>query len=36
MLTLIAFNAVPLGICAAIGFVTGLWMLRADRKDRRS
>lgn len=36
MLILIEFNLVPLAICAAIGFATGLWMIRAGRKDQSS
>jgi hypothetical protein len=33
MLTLIEYNLVPLAICAAIGFATGLWIVRAGPKD---
>ena len=36
MLTLIEFNWVPLAICAAIGFATGLWIFRSGRKDDAS
>jgi hypothetical protein len=36
MLTLIEFNLVPLAISAAIGFVTGLWIVRGGRKDSSS
>lgn len=35
MLALIEFNLVPLAVSAAIGFATGLWIVRAGRKDHR-
>ena len=36
MLALIDFNLVPLGISAAIGFATGLWIFKFGRKDNAS